>query len=245
MRHAESLRRAVRKRPRAAAATLVAVFAVSAPLAAQNGDPASDLSGPGDAPRLSNLPDAEGATLGMKLERTILGIDVLALTVRFDSATARAISKITADVEEPDDELERRLAELAIAPERAVARIEFLRGVSLDQFLGGITDDMGQAVEAGWIEPRTFEMLGDSLPPWFGFLEKRRIREGDLLLYGIRGDTLRTVFWGLDEGQILLDQTDVGREHALALLGAYFAPGSSFREDLIESLWEGWDPADP
>ena len=88
-------------------------------------------------------------------------------------------------------------------------------------------------------------MLRDSLPVWFGFLEERRIQDGDRLSYEIRADTLRTVYWGTDEGEILLDQTDVGRQNVLALLGAYFAPGSSFRKKLVRSLWRGWDPSDP
>jgi len=126
-----------------------------------------------------------------------------------------------------------------------VAEIVFMRGINLDQFLDGVNEDMMKAVDVGWLGPEMFVTLRDSLPVWFGFLEERKIRHGDRLQYRIRGDTLRTVFWGIDEDEVLLDQTDIGRQRVMALLGAYFAPKSSFRKELVESLWKGWDPTDP
>ncbi len=196
-------------------------------------------------PSVTDLTDAPHATMGMKLEKTFLKVDVLALTIRVDEHTAGSIGEIIEDHTEYVRDLEAPVAALAIAPRTAVAEIEFLRSVSLDQFLDGVDEDMKKAREAGWLEPETFALLGDSLPVWFSFLQERRIQDGDRLAYQVRGDTLRTVFWGTSEGAILLDQTDVGRQRVLALLGAYFAPGSSFRKDLVRSLWRGWDPSDP
>jgi hypothetical protein len=56
------------------------------------------------------------------------------------------------------------------------------------------------------------------------------------MIYGIRGDTLHTVF-RVAEGDILLDQVDVGPQRRLAVLGGYFAPKSDFRESLVRSLF--------
>ncbi|HSM08267.1 MAG TPA: hypothetical protein VLA33_04535, partial [Gemmatimonadota bacterium] len=65
--------------------------------------------------------------------------------------------------------------------------------------------------------------------------EERGIRSGDRMLQRVRGDTLRTVYEGAD-GEVLLDQVDVGPERRLAVLGGYFAPGSDFRQGLVESV---------
>ena len=61
------------------------------------------------------------------------------------------------------------------------------------------------------------------------------MREGDALLYRVRGDTLHSGYRAVT-GELLLQQADVGPERRLAVLGSYFVPGSSFREALLDSL---------
>jgi len=223
-----------------AALTTAVLILVAAPVWAQTETPAR-----ASLPALADLPAAPYATMGMKLEKTFLKIDVLALTLRVDEQTAGQIGLVVVDHPKYERDLEAPVAQLAITPRTAIAEIEFLRGVSLDQFMDGVRDDMKKALDAGWLEAETFAFLSDSLPVWFGFLDARRIQDGDRLSYAVKGDTLRTVYWGAMEDEILLDQTDVGRQNVLALLGAYFAPKSSFRKALVRSLWEGWDPTDP
>lgn len=188
-------------------------------------------------PELAIIPAREGGTMTMKLERTIFKVDVLTLALRVDAATAADIASVVADEPDYDDDLAPEIAGRAIRADEAVAKIEFLRGVSLDQFLDAVRDDMQKAVDAGLLEPEGYRMVSEGLPQWFGFLRERRIRDGDRISYHVRGDTLRTVYSD-PAGDILLDQTDVGRPRVRALLGAYLAPGSSFREGLIRSLWE-------
>lgn len=188
-------------------------------------------------PGLGALPDLEAATMEMKLERTIFKVDVLTLGVRVDSATAADLDAVVDTASGYDDAVEARLAERALRADEAVGEIEFLRGASLGQFLDGVRDDMRKAVDAGWLEPAGYRAVSEGLPEWFGFLRERGIRDGDRISYHVRGDTLRTVYSD-PAGDVLLDQTDVGLQHRRALLGAWLAPGSSFREDLIRSLWE-------
>jgi hypothetical protein len=79
-------------------------------------------------------------------------------------------------------------------------------------------------------------MISEGIPRWFAFLKERRILNGDQIHYRVRGDTLRTVYLSVD-GERALDQTDVGAERRLAVLGSYLAPESSFRKGLIKSLF--------
>ncbi len=194
---------------------------------------------------VDELPETPYATLGMKLEKTIFKVDVLALTLRVEPTTARRIAASVGRAGGRPRAAAGEVAEAVLAAPRAAADLVFLRDVRLDQFVDGVSEDVARAVDAGWVEPATARMLADSLPVWFAFLGERRIRDGDRLSYRIAGDTLRTVFWGVEEGAVLLDQTDVGRQNVLALLGAYVAPGSSFRRGLVASLRGGWTPPAP
>ena len=82
-------------------------------------------------PSVTDLTDAPHATMGMKLEKTFLKVDVLALTIRVDEHTAGSIGEIIEDHTEYVRDLEAPVAALAIAPRTAVAEIEFLlEGVS-------------------------------------------------------------------------------------------------------------------
>lgn len=221
------------------------VLLSSEALANQAGAEASDsaqdqrVSGPlgGPEPALSLLPDGRFSTMHMLLEKTILSVDVLTLDVRVDPAAAGRIADALSGVEQHDDANEAPVAQAALDADELVGRIEFQRNVRLDQFLDAIDEDMRKAVGVGWLEPAAYREVRDGLPVWFSFLEERRIREGDRLSYHVRRDTLRTVFATAD-GELLLDQTDVGHQNVVALVGAWFAPNSSFRKKLVQSLFE-------
>lgn len=236
--------RATRRSRAGVTAALLSLLAGAAactavPLLAQDAG-SGDASGNGpaaDEPELSLLPERPFSTMHMLLERTIFAVDVLTLDVRVDPASAREIEGVLAGAGEVDDERESAVARAALKAEELVGRIEFQRGVSLGQFLDAVGDDMRKAVEAGWLDPAAYREVRDGLPVWFSFLEERGIHEGDRLSYHVRNDTLRTVF-ATPKGGVLLDQTDVGRQHVVALVGAWFAPDSSFRDQLVESLFE-------
>ena len=175
------------------------------------------------------------ARMSTLLEKTIFKVDVLTLEIRFGEETARGLEELIGGRPYSSD-LADSIAEIAVHSQDAWARMEFKRGVSLDQFVDGVREDLGRARDADFITPADYEMIAERVPRWFAFLEERRIQKGDQILYRIRGDTLRTQFIGLD-GELLLEQTDVGRERRFAVLGSYLAPKSSFRKGLIRSLF--------
>ncbi len=185
----------------------------------------------------TNLGSGVHARMHMLLEKTIFKVDVLTLdiwlgpweTARLDSLLAgREFSRSLAD----------SVAAVALDSRNVWARIEFQRGVSLDQFLGGIRENLRDAEKVGIVTHEEYEAIVTSLPRWYAFLADRRIHSGDQMFYRIRGDTLHTVFRSA-EGENLLDQVDVGPERRLSVLGGYFAPNSDFREKLVKSLFRG------
>ncbi|UCF18935.1 MAG: hypothetical protein JSU87_13530 [Gemmatimonadota bacterium] len=190
-----------------------------------------------EAVSLDTLPSAGNpySSMRMLLEKTFLKVDVLKLEIRFAGEDARRIERL-ASGGKYSEELAESIAQIGINSLNAYARIEFVRNISLEQFVDGVREDVGKVRDAGIIAEADFEMISEGIPHWFGFLEERRILNGDQIHYRIRGDTLRTVYLGVD-GDIALDQTDVGPVRRLAVLGSYLAPKSNFRKDLIKSLF--------
>lgn len=179
-------------------------------------------------------PTAAGyAYMETLLEKTIFQVDVLTLEVWIGGGAATPLQALRGAG--MSDMLRDSVATLAVHARDAWARITFERGVSLDQFVGGIEGNMRRAVEAGLLDQADAEMILDSLPHWFDVLDARGIAEDDRLLYRVLGDTLRTRFVTY-EGETLLDQTDVGPERRLSVFGSYYAPGSEFRKGLTSSL---------
>lgn len=167
------------------------------------------------------------------LEKTIFRVDVLTLEVWIGGAAATPLRALRGAG--TSEALRDSVARLAVNARDAWARITFVRGVSLGQFLGGIEDNMRRAVTAGLLDQADAAMILDSLPHWFTMVEERGILKHDRLIYRITGDTLRTWFIAHD-GATLLDQTDVGPERRLSVFGSYFAPKSEFRKGLTTSL---------
>ncbi len=177
--------------------------------------------------------------MGMLLEKSIFQVDVLRLEVRFGPETATRLDSLVAasSGSSPPNDLADSVAAIAFEARDALTRLEFLRDVGLDRFLEGIRDNLRRAEEGGLISREQFEGISQDLPAWYAFLEDRGILSGDRMLQRVRGDSLRTVYISA-VGDTLFDQTDVGSHRRLAVLGGYFAPGSDFREGLVESLLE-------
>lgn len=180
-----------------------------------------------DASSLGEGPYARACTL---LERTIFRVDVLTLDLRFGPETAERIRRLAREGASRDS-----VAEAAMRSRNAFARMQFQRDVGMDRFLDGIRADLRRTVRAGVIDQETYDGISTSLPRWYGFLEERGVREGDEILYWIRGDTLHSGYRSVT-GDWLLEQTDVGPERRLSVLGSYLVEGSSLREGLLDSL---------
>lgn len=186
-----------------------------------------------------DLPAVPYGSMNMLLEKSIFKVDVLTLEVRVDEGTARRLADVAAG-REYSDEVADSVAAIAVAAPEALARITFVREISLDQFIEGTDKDMRRAVDAGWLAREDYERIKRSLPQWFAFLEERRLLKGDQITYHVRGDSLMTVYRGVD-GAVLLEQTDVGHGARESVLGTYFAPKSSFRKGLVKSLFRKSD----
>lgn len=169
------------------------------------------------------------------LEKTLLKVDVVNLDVWLGDEAAAGLEGIVSG-ERYSKELADSVADIAMRSRDVFIRVEFLRNVNLGQFLDGADDNLKRTLKAGVITEADYEMISAGMPVWYSFLEERGIRDGDVMRYRIRGDTLRTQFMSV-EGELLMDQTDVGPERRRSVLGSYFVRKSDFREGLIKSLF--------
>jgi hypothetical protein len=188
---------------------------------------------PADTLDLATGPFAE---MQMLLQKTIFKVDVFTLRLRFGEATATRFEALVAD-RPYSSSLADSIADAALEAVNAWAVIDYLRDVELHQYLDGIRNNMKRAVEAGLISDQDYDVISAGLPTLYAPIEERKILRGDRIYYRVHGDTVQTVYQGADGG-ILLDHTEVGAERRMAVMGGYFAPKSSFREELIESLFE-------
>lgn len=206
---------------------------------------AAACDGDSEAERELQVPsmDAEGLASGpysgmsAKMERTIFSIDIIKIDMRFDEATAMRLEELVAG-REYSPALADSVVHVVLDTRDALLVVDIEYGVDMQRFLEESRANLEKAADAELIPATVFAEVSENMGAWFEFLEERGLKEGDRLIYRIRGDMFRTMFI-TDDGQTLLDQTDPnGNERRLAILAGYLAPETDLREDLIESLFE-------
>lgn len=183
----------------------------------------------------SHLASGPYATMYAKLEVTLFDIDVLELAIRFDEPTRRELERI-ARGRGFSDERAVAVARAALEAQHALVRVTFLRDVTTDQYLEGVERDLRRAFEAGLIDERSHHRIRSDLPRAFGGVGERGFRKGDELYYRIRPGAVRSVIMA-EDGRVIAERVERGAEFPRAVLGSYFAPGSTFRDLLIRSLF--------
>ena len=179
-------------------------------------------------------PDSEPSlTIRTLLEKTIFQVDVLTLELWLGPETVRRLTPLLPL--EDDDKSREAAARIALDSRDAWAEMVFQRDVSLDQFLGGIDENMRKARDAGLITNEEYHLVADGLSRSYAPLAANGIAKGDRIFYRILGDTLHTVYQRRGGG-LVVDQTDIGPERRLSLLGSFFVEGSDFRSGLVGSL---------
>lgn len=236
---------------RALAGLATAVAVASAPAAAEatgvGGHPGAEVdlgtdSGVAAERALRAVPDtshlASGPYSSMQtlLERTIFQVDVVDLTLRYDSAATARIRRAV-EGREYSESVADTVAAAVLNARKVNAHLDFRRDVGLDRFLESVHENMARARDAGMLADSAFRRFEDELPGWYSALEGRGVKDGDVTRYRIRGDSLRVLYRSA-EGDTLITRISVGEQHRRAVIGGYLAPGVDFREGLVRSLFE-------
>jgi hypothetical protein len=134
-------------------ATAVIVVLLVSGLAASSAIPADPIPRPGSEPSLTTF---------ALLEKTIFKVDVLALELWLGPETVKRLTHLLPV--QDDDRSREAVARIALDSRDAWAELVFKRGISLDQFLGGIDENMRRARDAGLITPEGYERVATGLP---------------------------------------------------------------------------------
>ena len=190
-----------------------------------------------DGPPSLNAPElGQGpySAMHMRLQKTVLKINVADIDVRVDKPTQAKLAQ-AASGQPYSEALDYRLAPIVIAAPRAVVQTQFVRDVPLNRWMGVVRENLEQAREAGLITRDVERRVSDSLPGWFEALKDRGYQKGDRVIYAVAPDGLRTTVVSAG-GQVLLDMTRKGDEPPRVVMASYFAPKSDTREPLLRSL---------
>jgi hypothetical protein len=174
--------------------------------------------------------------MAMRYERTIFNVDILQLEVGFDDETARTFSSLVQG-RSYDEVIAQQVVDAALAAPDVMVRTQFLRDVTLDQFLGGMRDNLRNARENGYLTTDEERVIARETTDGYAILADRGIRKNEVMWYRLRGDTLHVALVAGD-GEVLVEDRPVGPERRMAVLGGYLSEGSDFREDLIRSLFQ-------
>lgn len=204
---------------------LVAALVCAAPGRAQPPAPPVDTTG---------LASGPFATMEMLYERTIFGIDVLRLRIRFGPGTAADL-RARVDGRPWSDALADSVAAVALRARNVLVSSRFQRDVGLDRFLESLNDQLRNARERGLLTAAEVEEIEGDTRAQYAPLRDRGIREDDIMWYRIRDDRLHVVVQSAD-GVVLVEERVEGPERRMAVLAGYFARGSDFRDDLVRSL---------
>ena len=195
---------------------------------------AARADGPPPSLNAPELGQGPYSLMHMRLQKTLLKINVADIDVRVDKPTQAKLAQ-TAAGQSYSEALDYRLAPIAISAPRAVVQMQFVRDVPLNRWIGVVRDNLEQARDAGLITRDIEHRVSDALPNWFAPLKDRGYLKGDRVLYSVTPDALRTVVVSAG-GQVLLDMTEHEEGARRVVLSSYFAPKSDTREPLLRSL---------
>lgn len=170
----------------------------------------------------------------MKYERTWLDVDVARVDVWVDDATRDRFRQLAAG-QRYSEQLAERIARAALDADGVVVHVRFLRRAALDEFLEAARDNLVRARNARYISPDTYATAWQNVQRDFARFAERGFKKGDKLIYRAGPGSLRTIV--MADERVLLDVTTRDDGARRAMIASYFAPGSDFRQGLIEDLF--------
>jgi len=164
----------------------------------------------------------------------MFGIEIMEIRIRFGATTAERL-QAAARTNGSGLRTVDRLADVALQSQDALVELHFLKPVNLGLFLGELKRNSRAVYECGLIDLDLYQEIVTSLPSWYSFLNGRGVRARDRMIYRIQGEGFRAVYQSGDS-RVLFDRCYEGPQRRLSILGAYFRPGSEFRNPLIRSV---------
>jgi hypothetical protein len=175
------------------------------------------------------------AVLQGVLKKTIFKVEVARVQVRVDQATQRKLASI-AHGRKQTEGLSDGAVRAVMATKQAIISAEIRRDVPYDKYVESTQEDLKRARASGLASEAAFGSVTRLLPQWFRTFEGRGMRKGDRFVCSVGPASMRVVYTAAN-GRKLVDRRIEGHDPGRAILASYFAPGSSFRKDLLKSVF--------
>jgi hypothetical protein len=175
------------------------------------------------------------AVLQGVLKKTLLRVEVARAQIRVDPDTQTKLASI-ASGRKKSQALADGVVSAVMDTRRAVITAELRRDVPFDKYTESAYQDLASARESGLISNQDYRSLERLLPQWFRALQDRGVHKGDRFTCMLEPGSMRAVYRTAD-GVTLVDRRIPGNGPGRAVLASYLAPDSSFREQLVGSLF--------
>lgn len=190
---------------------------------------------PGSALGQNSQPDC-CSRFEYRLEKTIFKVDAVRLEMDVRDSAADRVADLV-DAWSRSKSLEDSVAALYLGSADVDVRMTFLISASLGRFLGGTRSTMESLAETGLLSREEADDLYAAYVERYSVLEGRGIKDGDVMVRTLRGDTLSMLYTAVT-GEVLIDDVVVGPERRRGFLGAFFGPKADFRRGLIDQVFE-------
>jgi hypothetical protein len=169
------------------------------------------------------------------VKKTIFGIEVARVVIRVDPRTQHRLAELVAG-HERSRTLDDQVVRAVMQTDAAMITAELRRDVPFSRYVESAYGDLGRAWRAGLISDPAHRTLQGLLPLWFEALKSHGARKGDVFVCRVSADSMR-VTYRTAKGTILADRSVQGHDAGRAVLASYVAPGSTFRKELLASLF--------
>jgi hypothetical protein len=155
--------------------------------------------------------------------------------IRVDEPTQRKLASLLSGREQTEA-LNDGVVATVMKTQNAVVTSELRRDVPFDRYAEAAYADLDSARESGLISESVYWSLARMLPEWLRALQDRGVRKGDRFMCQLQPGSMRVVYRDKD-GRTIVDRTIPGDGPGRAVLASYLAPDSSFRKELVRSLF--------
>jgi len=179
----------------------------------------------------TGLGRSENACLGFLFEVTFMKIDVAEMEAWLDDDTAVAVAAARAS----GDDLEDRVAEILLAADEMVIRMEFARDGGFGRMREGMSNNLESGQKQGLVSAAGVQSVLAGLDSMLTPLEEREAQEGDAVLYHLTPGAVRMAYFD-PAGKVLFDRTFTDPDWPAGIKSIFLARDSKFREKWGRSL---------
>lgn len=186
-------------------------------------------------PKQAGLAAGPYSVLQGVLKKTVFRVEVARVQIRVDRETQHDLAELT-EGRKRTRALSEGAVRTVLGTKQALITAELRRNVPFDRYVESAYKDLADARKSGLVSQDSYWMIARLLPEWFRAFEDRGARKGDRFLCRLTPTSMRVVYTTAS-GRKLIDRTVRGRDPGRAVLASYLAPGSNFRDELIDSLF--------